>query len=129
MAEKDCKKKQKTEYNRLKRILTAAKVPGESIKILDPVLLNVAWMAAKLDAARDLIGNEDITVEYNNGGGQEGTRENPAFKAYEALWKSYISGMQRILEALPKGQDAQETQSPSKAEKSVMQLVQERKKA
>ena len=57
----------------------------EKIQSLDPVILNVSWMKSKLDDAREAIGEEGITVEYDNGGGQSGVRENPAFRAYEVL--------------------------------------------
>ena len=43
-------------------------------------------------------------VEYDNGGGQKGIRENPVFKAYEALWKSYMLGMDKILAIIPEEQ-------------------------
>lgn len=40
-------------------------------------------------------------MEYDNGGGQTGVRENPAFRAYEALWKTYLSGLDALLKQLP----------------------------
>ena len=40
-------------------------------------------------------------MPYDNGGGQKGIRENPAFKGYESLWKAYMQGMNRILDTLP----------------------------
>ena len=40
-------------------------------------------------------------MPYDNGGGQRGIRENPAFKGYESLWKAYMQGMNRILDTLP----------------------------
>ncbi len=39
-------------------------------------------------------------MEYDNGGGQTGVRENPAFRAYEALWKTYLSGLDALLKLL-----------------------------
>ena len=68
---------------------------------LQPVIENTAWMKAKLDDARAAIKTAQIVVTYNNGGGQKGIRENPLFKGYEALWKSYMHGMNRILDSLP----------------------------
>lgn len=37
------------------------------------------------------IADEPLITEYNNGGGQSGTRENPFYPAYEKLLKSYVS--------------------------------------
>ena len=67
------------------------------------MILNVSWMKSKLDDARTAIGEDGITVEYDNGGGQTGVRENPAFRAYEALWKTYLSGLDALLKLLPEG--------------------------
>ncbi len=98
------------------------------MKLLEPVIENTAWMRVKLDDARELVGEEGITVEYNNGGGQTGVRENPNMKAYEALWKSYVVGLQKITDALirakPSGAvpDAGETVN-------VLKLIRGRKEA
>ena len=43
----------------------------------------------KVEEARKQLKNEPLTMEYNNGGGQSGVRENPAFPAFEKLLKSY----------------------------------------
>ena len=71
------------------------------MQTLAPIIENVSWMRAKLDDSRMLIKNSNIVVPYDNGGGQKGIRENPAFKGYESLWKAYMQGMNRILDTLP----------------------------
>ena len=58
-------------------------------------------MKAKLDDAREQIKNTNVAIKYDNGGGQKGIRQNPAFKGYESLWRSYMQGMNRILDTLP----------------------------
>ncbi len=90
---------------------------------------NTAWMKVQLDKARELIGTEPIVTEYDNGGGQTGVREHPAYKAYEALWKAYMTGMGRILEAIPAGQapaapeEEPETAAPPQ---TVLELIRAR---
>ena len=91
----------KREQRKIIRELKRAKIPDYNLKILEPVILNSAWMRVRLDAARTQMENCQIVVEYDNGGGQKGVRENPIFKAYEALWKSFMLGMNRILDAIP----------------------------
>lgn len=116
-----------TELRRLKKILAECRLPKEKMDLLLPALENVAWMKAKLDDARDFVGETDIVVRYNNGGGQDGIRENPAFKGYEALWKSYMSGLEKILESIPEEERAgaaEEAGTP----KTVLELVRERHK-
>lgn len=94
---KHCKKEQR----KLIRFCRENGVNEDRIDALAPVFANVCWMQIKLEEARFDIGEDGLTVEYDNGGGQSGIRENPAFKAYEALWKSYCAGLQIILGELP----------------------------
>ena len=89
------------EKNRITRILNDAGISERRMQTLAPIIENVSWMRAKLDDSRQLIKNSNIVVPYDNGGGQRGIRENPAFKGYESLWKAYMQGMKRILDTLP----------------------------
>ncbi len=84
---------------RLLRLLNS--VPDSRRKLLESIVENVAWMRVKLDAARDEIADTSIVTTYDNGGNQKGIHENPAFRGYESLWKAYMQGMDKILNALP----------------------------
>jgi hypothetical protein len=94
---KACEKEKK----RLTKMLKDLGVDNKKILLLSPVIENTAWMRIKLDHAREKISVSGVAVPYDNGGGQTGIRENPAFKGYEALWKSYMTGMTKILDSLP----------------------------
>ena len=102
-SEKEQKMKQiaTKEQKRITRLLRSANVKDTRIKMLEPVIENTAWMKAKLDDAREGIKGSPIVVPYNNGGGQKGFRENPMFKGYENLWRCYVAGMTKILDAMP----------------------------
>lgn len=116
------------EINRIKNILVDAGISEKRIKMLEPVIENTAWMKVKLDDTRDTIKGSQTVIPYDNGGGQKGIRENPLFKGYESLWKSYMGGMDRILNALPKETVeaiVQEVEKP----KTMLELVRDRKKA
>lgn len=89
------------EKTKIKRLLKRSGVADDKIKMLDPVIDNTAWMKAKLEDAIDGIRNGFIVTEYDNGGGQKGIRENPLFKAYESLFKTYMAGMGKIIDAMP----------------------------
>lgn len=89
------------EIERLTQILEECNISKRRMDALKPVVENTAWMKVKLDDSRAAIKNAQIVITYNNGGGQKGIRENPLFRGYEALWKSYMAGMNRILECLP----------------------------
>lgn len=115
----------KKERLRIRRQLKRAGVTDERIKLLEPVIENVAWMRGRLDQTRDLIENSQVTIAYDNGGGQKGIRENPAYKGYEALWRSYMLGIAKILEALPAEIAKEEKKEAEKdAPKNVLALVQ-----
>lgn len=115
----------KAEIRRLKRLLTHFGIDKDKISMLMPVIENTAWMKVKLDQSRDLIRESEIIIDYDNGGGQKGIRENPVFKAYESLWKSYMSGLNVILNVLPAEVAKMETVKANQT-KSMLEIVRER---
>lgn len=93
--------KAKAEIERITQLLAEFNVSERRIDILKPVIENTAFMKAKLDETKELIKSTSVVIPYDNGGGQQGIRENPIFKGYESLWKSYMNGMNTILAVLP----------------------------
>lgn len=61
---------------------------------------NVLWMECKLDDAREEIADAPLAVEYDNGGGQCGTRKNPTVDAYNALMSTYTRALKQLCEML-----------------------------
>lgn len=125
MDESDIKERAKREQERMNAILADAKISQRRMDALQPVIENTAWMKAKLDDARAAIKTAQIVVTYNNGGGQKGIRENPLFKGYEALWKSYMHGMNRILDSLPPEITQAETETIEKPQ-TTLELIRNR---
>ena len=115
-----------SERRKLIKFLEKNRLEKEKITALNPVIANVSWMKVKLDDAREHIGDEGITVEYDNGGGQTGVRENPAFRAYEALWKTYLSGLDALLKQLPAQMEPEQLAEVTPV--SPLAVVQGRKK-
>ena len=89
----------KEERARLLEIIKTA--PENKRRALEAVIDNLAWMRVKMDDTREAIQDEPVAIEYDNGGGQTGIRENPAYKGYEALWRSYVAGIGKIIDAVP----------------------------
>lgn len=118
----DIKAKAKKEERRIKGLLSGSGVSANKMKLLEPIILNTAWMKAKLDDARDAIKNSNIVISYDNGGGQKGLRENPLFKGYESLWRSYMAGMGRIIDSLPE-EIAQEVEEQAEQPKTMLELI------
>lgn len=94
---KRCKKA----VRKLTRFWRESGVDADKIDAFTPLFDNICWMQIKLEDAREEIGEAGLLTEYDNGGGQSGVRQNPAFKAYEALWKSYCTGLGILLPQLP----------------------------
>ena len=109
------------EVMRLTQLLNDYGVSEKKQRALESVIENTAWMRVKLDDAREAVKTSSVVIPYDNGGGQKGLRENPIFKGYESLWKSYMSGMCKILDCLPseQAQAADTAESP----KTVLELV------
>ena len=87
------------ERNRLLKLLKQSS--SERAQALRPMCENVGWMKARLDVARTEIGEAPLTVEYQHGEKQSGVTENPAIKAYESLFRAYVAGLAKIIDALP----------------------------
>jgi hypothetical protein len=104
MNETEIKARADEEQNRIIELLNEVGISAKKMKLLEPIVLNTAWMKVKLDDAREAIKNSNIVISYDNGGGQKGIRENPLFKGYESLWRSYMAGMAKLLESLPQEQ-------------------------
>lgn len=128
MNDTEIKERAEEERDRITDILLDVGVSEKRRKLLEPVIMNTAWMKAKLDDAREAIKNSQIVISYDNGGGQKGIRENPLFKGYEALWKSYMQGMNQILNCLPQEVIEIETEVVEKP-KTMLELVRGKKKA
>lgn len=111
------KAKMEKELEKLLRMVE--KCPEEKREGLTAVAEHVAFVKVKLDEGRRACEDEGLTVEYDNGGGQKGERENPALKAYAALLKLYMDGMREIFRAMPEA----EQPAAAAAQDSVLDLV------
>lgn len=125
MNDTEIRERAEAERDRISGILLSAGVSEKRMNLLEPVITNTAWMKAKLDDARAAIKNAQIAISYNNGGGQKGIRENPLFKGYENLWRSYMAGMSKIIDCLPDEIATVESEVADKP-KTVLELVRNR---
>lgn len=115
------------EIKRIKSLLADFNVNEKRIQALDTVIENTAWMKIKLDDTREKINTSSVVIPYDNGGGQKGLRENPLFKGYESLWKSYMGGMEKILSCLPPEKIIEEVEQVERP-KTVLELIQNKHK-
>ncbi len=110
------------EKKRIYSILEKANVSQVKREALESIVAEIAFMRLKLDEAKADMIESDIAIPYDNGGGQSGIRENPIFKAYESLLKSYMSGMEKVLAILPKDAQEELVENTEKGE-NILELV------
>ena len=65
-------------------------------KNLSELEAQASFMRDILEKSRERLKTQPLVVEYDNGGGQTGTRENPEWVAYEKLLKSYQATLRAI---------------------------------
>lgn len=122
MTNSEIKRRAKKEQKRIYNLLTEVGISEKRMNLMEPVIYNTSWMKAKLDDAMEAIKQSNVVISYDNGGGQKGIRENPLFKGYEALWKSYMLGMSKIMDCMPPEIVKQEIEEIEKP-KTMLELV------
>jgi hypothetical protein len=96
---------------RAKRLVETA--PASRYDQAYQLALNIVFMEDKLDQAREMIGTTSVTIPYDNGGGQMGIRENPAFKGFHALLKSYMAAIDELAKLIEEDKQVKkEEESP-----------------
>ncbi len=72
---------------------------NEALELAESVL----FMEKKLKEARKQMAKEEPVIEYDNGGGQTGIRENPHYVAYEHLMATYLKSLRQLTEIVENG--------------------------
>lgn len=116
------------EIKKINILLTESGVNEKRMQMLQPIIENTSLMMVKLEEIRDDVKASEIISEYDNGGGQTGLRENPVFKGYENLWKSYMAGMCKIMDCLPKAVAEAEVEKVEKPQ-TILEIVRKQKQA
>ena len=80
------------------------------------------FMRDKLQEMRRDLQYEDPSIPYDNGGGQTGVRENPAFIAYEKLLKSYESALLTLRQLLGIDKPKQVQTAPEKPKSNLAKM-------
>ena len=110
------------ERNKIKKLLKAAGVDDNTISMLWPTIQNIGTLKAKLDDIQGELEEASLLIDWDNGGGQTGTKENPVFRMYESMWKSYTAGIKMVMSYIPEEQK----KAKGNGTQNVLQLVREK---
>lgn len=113
----------KREYKKVARLID--RCPEDLRDGLSGIAQHLAFVKVKLDEGKDECANEKLTTIYDNGGGQIGTRENPALKAYTNLLKTYISGMKELISSVPQENAIEDP----KEQRNMLELIMDKRRA
>ena len=98
----------KTIKSKAAELVSGVKVlHDEALELAESVL----FMAKKLKESRRLMTNEPLVIDYDNGGGQKGIRENPHYVAFEHLMATYTKALRQLTEIVEKGTQTKTTSS------------------
>jgi len=104
MAKRSSSKEVEAVHKKLRELTSS--MSEDEHALIDSLLQNAAWLQVKLDNTRELLVDQDVLVEYDNGGGQSGVRKNPGFDGYRQLLTSYTTTIKTIRNMLPETADA-----------------------
>lgn len=79
----------------------------EALELAESVL----FMADKLKESRKIMAKEPLVIDYDNGGGQKGIRENPHYVAFEHLMTTYTKSLRQLTEIIGNGAPVRKTSS------------------
>ena len=77
----------------------------EAVSLAEAVVL----MSDKIKESIDTLKDAPLVIPYDNGGGQQGIRENPQYTAFEKLMASYIKSLRQLNEIVEKGSQTTKT--------------------
>lgn len=96
--------------------LMCAAVPEKLRPYAVELAENVVFQCSKLAETRKAMekNRSQLTVAYNNGGGQSGIRKNPVYEAYNQLMANYRKSLAQLTDILQTYgmEDAQAEDSP-----------------
>ena len=116
------------EKRRIIREMKKGKIPAHKMKLLDATVSNAALLKVKLEEMKERALTEEVEIEYDNGGGQKGIRDNPFLKRYESLFKTYMLAMDKVLAAFPNDSEATKKKLEPEKPETVLDMIKAKRK-
>ena len=99
-----------------RRLLEIFKDIDENMKkFVEKQIINLAWYTISIEDLQQSIDEVGTVVEYNNGGGQSGLKDNPDVKTLIAYQKHVNTIVNQLVSLVP----------PSQAKSKLMELMNE----
>ena len=98
----------------------AAAVPKDRHPYAVQLFDEVSWMADRLIEARAAIGDAPLVVNYLDTNGNERTKTNPAYDAYNSLFSAFVKGSRALDEML---EDADSTTAEARMTLDNLKLM------
>lgn len=100
MAQTEKEKRIKAELKRISSYFE--KVPTNKKEVVRPLLQNASFMKVTLEDLQELINEEGVIDQYQNGANQSGLKQSASLQSYNALVKNYASVIKSLCSLLPK---------------------------
>lgn len=71
-------------------------------KTVKSLIENASFMAVTLEDLQEHINKNGVTVEYQNGENQWGTKKSPEVEIYNTMIKNHVTIMKQLTELVPK---------------------------
>lgn len=116
----------------LMRTLREMGCDEQRMRIAAQLVEQVVWLEQKLDSAREEVGNQPMVVAYDNGGGQVGTRKNPAYETMMKLTSTYNATIRALVDACAAPKDeksARDASNKLSKKTNVMQALRDEQRA
>jgi hypothetical protein len=82
---------------------TVEALPEDTKALAMPLVLDCARLAVTMDRCWSLIENDGPVTSYDNGSGQSGTHENPAFGAYVKASRNLSANIGKLIQMVGPG--------------------------
>lgn len=114
-------KRIKTEIARLRKQFKD--IPKDKLGLVNSTVESIAFMTIQMQDLQDSIIKNGTTVEYDNGGGQKGTKQSPDAQFYLQFSQKHTQAMKILLDCIPK---AQPVKNEGVAENDLLRFVSKR---
>lgn len=89
----------KKEINRLKRLFK--NMPKTTMDKVISLIENAAFMSITLEDLQESINKNGVTIEYQNGENQWGTKKSPEVEIYNTMIKNHMGIIKQLTELMP----------------------------